>query len=256
MAAARKAGVPVPKTYYQLTPEDGLGAGFAMERIDGETIPRKILRDPEYKTALPKMAAQCGDIIGRIQSIALGEVPFLRPHLKGREPAMVELEMQRRRLDEYGEAHPAFELGLQWLEENAPKTQRIVVVHGDFRNGNFIVGSQGIRALLDWELVHIGSSAEDLGWLCTKSWRFGINDRHVGGFGDREDLYRAYEDRTGHTVDAGEVHFWEVYGTLKWGLINLWQIFNHLNTPRRSVVFAACGRNLCQMEYDLLQEIG
>jgi aminoglycoside phosphotransferase (APT) family kinase protein len=255
MAAAYDAGVPVPKTYYMLENRDGLGAGFVMERIDGETIPRKILRDAEYKSALPKMAAQCGDIIGTLQAIDLDDVLFLGPDLDDGEPARVELEMQRRRLDDYQEPHPAFELGLRWLEQNLPKTERTVVVHGDFRNGNFIVGPEGIRSVLDWELAHIGSPAEDFGWLGIKSWRFGINDKPVGGFGDRRDLYDAYEARTGFAVDEQEVFWWEVYGVLKWGLINLLQAFSHLNTPRRSVVFAACGRNVCQMEYDLLNMI-
>jgi len=255
MAAAYNAGVPVPKTYYMLEDRDGLGAGFVMERIEGETIPRKILRDAATKSALPKMAAQCGEIIGTLQSIDLGDVPFLGPDLQGREPALVELEMQRQRLDDYQEPHPAFELGLRWLEQHLPKTERTVVVHGDFRNGNFIVGPEGIRTVLDWELAHIGNPMEDFGWLCIKSWRFGVNDKPVGGFGLRDDLYRAYEDRTGQEVDPDTVFWWEVYGTLKWGLINLLQAFSHLNTPRRSVVFAACGRNVCQMEYDLLTMI-
>lgn len=255
MAAAYDAGVPVPKTYYLLENRDGLGAGFVMERIEGETLPRKILRDVAYQSALPKMAAQCGEIIGALQSIDLDGVLFLGPDLDGREAARVELEMQRRRLDDYGEAHPAFELGLRWLERNLPKTERTVVVHGDFRNGNFIVGPEGLRSVLDWELAHVGSPAEDFGWLCIKSWRFGVNQKPVGGFGTRDDLTRAYENRTGRPVDASAVFWWEVYGTLKWGLINLLQAFSHLNTPRRSVVFAACGRNVCQMEYDLLNMI-
>jgi len=255
MAAAYDAGVPVPKTYYLLENQDGLGAGFVMERIDGETIPRKILRDPGTQSALPKMAAQCGDIIGTLQSIDLSDVLFLGPDFEDREPARVELEMQRQRLDDYQEAHPAFELGLRWLEQNLPKTQRQVVVHGDFRNGNFIVGPEGIRSVLDWELAHVGSPMEDFGWLCIKSWRFGIDHKPVGGFGTRDDLYAAYEARTGHAVDPADVFWWEVYGVLKWGLINLLQAFSHLNTPRRSVVYAACGRNVCQMEYDLLNMI-
>lgn len=259
MAAAYDAGIPVPKTYYLLEDQDGLGAGFVMERIEGETIPRKILRDAATKSALPKMAAQCGDIIGALQAIDLAGVPFLGPDLEQdldrHEPAQVELEMQRRRLDDYGEPHPAFELGLRWLEQNLPQTGRTVVVHGDFRNGNFIVGPEGIRSVLDWELAHVGSPMEDFGWLCIKSWRFGVTDKPVGGFGGRDDLYRAYEDRTGHPVDPSAVFWWEIYGTLKWGLINLLQAFSHLNSPRRSVVFAACGRNVCQMEYDLLTMI-
>ena len=74
----------------------------------------------------------------------------------------------------FGEPHPAFELGLRWLAEaRAPRPTPPALVHGDFRNGNFIVGPDGMRAVLDWELAHLGDPIEDLGWLCVKSWRFG-----------------------------------------------------------------------------------
>ena len=123
--------------------------------------------------------------------------------------------MQRQRLDDYREPHPAFELGLRWLKQHMPQPSCIVVVHGDFRDGNFIVGPEGIRSVLDWELAHVGSPIKDFGWLCIKSWLFGLNDKPVGEFGLRDDLHRAYEARTGYAVDPAEVFWWEVHGVLK-----------------------------------------
>src|SRR5438132_180638 len=84
-----------------------------------------------------------------------------------------------------------------------------VVVDGEFRNGNLIVGPEGVRAVLDWELTHLGDPMEDLGWLCVKAWRFGSPLR-VGGFGAQPDLFRAYERESGQPVDTDVVHWWEV----------------------------------------------
>ena len=134
--------------------------------------------------------------------------------------AREQIDQQRALLDAFGEPHPAFELGLRWLDEHVPPdATRPALVHGDFRNGNFIVGPDGIRAVLDWELAHLGDPIEDLGWLCVKSWRFGNADRLVGGFGALDELLAAYADAGGAAVDEDALRFWVVLGTVKWGVI-------------------------------------
>lgn len=246
-------GVLVPRPYFLLKPEDGLGAGFVMARIEGEGIPRKLLRDEAYREARERIPAQLGDILGVLHTIDVEEVAFLGLPPPGAGAPRQEVAMQRKRLDDYGEPHPALEMGLRWLEQHARPPARLAFLHGDYRNGNFLAGPDGVRTVLDWELCHIGDPLEDLGWLCMKSWRYGQNDLHVGGFGPREPLYEAYERRTGHAVDAEGVYFWEVYSTVKWAMINILQTYTHLFSGRRSPVFAACGRNVCLMEYDLLR---
>jgi aminoglycoside phosphotransferase (APT) family kinase protein len=114
------------------------------------------------------------------------------------------------------------------------------------------VGPEGIRAVLDWELAHLGDPLEDLGWLCVNSWRFGNIDEPVGGFGPREDLFRGYESAGGRKIDPDAVHFWEVFGTLKWGIMCLIQGFTHLSGAKRSIELAAIGRRPSETEIDLL----
>ena len=128
-------------------------------------------------------------------------------------------------------------------------------MHGDFRNGNFIVGPDGIRAVLDWELAHLGDPVEDLGWLCVKSWRFGVADQRVGGFGTVDDLLAAYRAAGGREVDPLELRYWELMGTLKWGVICEIQAFTHLEGTVRSVELATLGRRVAEMEWDLLDLI-
>jgi aminoglycoside phosphotransferase (APT) family kinase protein len=249
LEAAAGAGVPVPLVRRLLAPDDGLGSGFVMERVGGETIPRKILRDNAFANARPKLAAQSGEVAAAIHAIDVRALPRL-PVLD----VDAQLAQQRDLLDGFGEPHPAFELALQWLARNAPEERAEPrLVHGDYRNGNFIVGPDGLRAVLDWELAHLGDPVEDLGWLCVKSWRFGIPDRIVGGFGDVGPLLDAYERVSGTRVDEERLRFWVVLGTLKWGVICIAQAFTHLNGIVRSVELATLGRRVCEMEWDVLE---
>lgn len=254
--AARAAGVPVPAVVFLLDADDAIGSGFVMERVEGETIPRKILRDDAYAAARPLLAAQAGGVLAAIHSVDLSSLPGLAGADPGEDPAQAAVRQYRGVLDAVGEAHPAFELGLRWLDEHLPAPAEAVLVHGDFRNGNLIVGPEGITAVLDWELAHAGDPMEDLGWMCVRSWRFGVDDKPVGGFGDYGEFFAAYEAAGGRSVDPEAVRFWEAFGTLKWGVICLVQALSFRSGASRSVELAALGRRACEMEYDLLALIG
>jgi aminoglycoside phosphotransferase (APT) family kinase protein len=244
LRAARQAGVPVP---HVVTADDDpgvLGSPFiVMEHVDGETIPRRILRDEAFAAARPLLAAQCGRILAAVHAIPAAQVPGLAEG----DP----VEEWRTNLDALGEPHPAFELGLRWLDEHRPRPRAASVVHGDFRNGNLIVGPDGVRSVLDWELAHLGDPLEDLGWLCVRAWRFGV-DRPVGGFGEYDELIGAYEGAAGTEVDRDALRWWEIMGTLKWGVMCIMQAWTHTSGFVRSVELAAIGRRVCENEYDLM----
>jgi aminoglycoside phosphotransferase (APT) family kinase protein len=243
LVAAAQAGVPVPKLRLDAT--DGLigQPAFVTDRIEGETIPRRILRDDAYASARPLLAAQCGRVLAAIHRIPPASVAGLEQQ--------DQVTQFRDVLDGFDEPHPAFELGFRWLEANRPPPTRTVIVHGDFRNGNMIVGPDGIRAVLDWELAHLGDPMEDLGWLCVRAWRFG-SKLPVGGFGERSDLFAAYGEAAGVEVDPKVARWWEVLGTLKWGVMCIIQAASHLHGLTRSVELAAIGRRVCENEHDLL----
>nr|WP_157344835.1 phosphotransferase family protein [Nocardioides sp. MAH-18] len=245
MVAARAAGVPSPEVLTGSIDGADLGAAYVvMSLVEGETIPRRILRDPAYAEVRPVLAAQCGRALARIHSIDPSAVPGLE--------VSDELAAWRDVLDEHGQPHPAFELAIRWLEEHRPEPVTPRVVHGDFRNGNLIVGPDGIRAVLDWELAHLGDPLEDLGWLCVRAWRFGA-EPVVGGFGTVDDLVAAYEAERGTTVDREALHWWQVLGTLKWGIICIHQADRHRSGQTRSVELATIGRRVAENEWELLQ---
>lgn len=244
MRAARRAGVPSPEVIAAGSAADGpLGADFVvMERVEGETIPRRILRDPALAGVRPRLAAECGRILAAVHRMP--PVPGLE-----RDGG---LDRWRELLDAAGEPHPVLEFALRWLERNRPPANPQVLVHGDFRNGNLIIGPDGVRAVLDWELTHLGDPLEDLGWLCAKAWRFG-SPEPVGGFGGYDELIAAYEEAGGVRVDRDALRWWEMYGVLRWGVICIMQARRHLTGAERSVELAAIGRRTAETEWDLLQ---
>lgn len=247
---AYEAGVPVAKVVYVLKKDDQLGMGYVMERHEGETIARKILRDEKFSHARESMAAQCGEILSRIHGIDTSLLPKLPD-----QRAEPQLKQMKALYQSFKEPVPVFNLACQWLQDHLPQQQQSKLVHGDFRNGNFIVNKQGIKTVLDWELSHLGDPMEDLGWLCVNSWRFGNIDKPVGGFGEYHELFESYEKHSGNKVDVEAVKFWEVFGTFKWGVICLYQTFAHLNGHARSVERAAIGRRVSETEIDLLRLI-
>jgi aminoglycoside phosphotransferase (APT) family kinase protein len=240
LRAAAAVGVPVPEV---VVAEPSF---IVMQRLEGETIPRKILRDEEYASARPMLAAQCGSVLASLHRIPVEDFADL--------PDADQLEEFRVILDSMGQPHPAFELGFKWLSANRPSRRGTVVVHGDFRNGNLIVGPEGVRAVLDWELAHRGDPLEDLAWLCVKAWRFGVVDKAAGGFGSYDELVGAYEAAggAGAPVDRDALRWWEALGTLKWGIMCIAQAMMHVSGVIPSVELAAIGRRVCENEWDLL----
>jgi aminoglycoside phosphotransferase (APT) family kinase protein len=212
MIAAQRAGAPAPKVLAILEPADQLGQGYIAERVEGETLGPRIVRDERFAAARKIMARQCGEILATIHRIEPTEVPFLMS-----QDAAQHVAAHRRIVDHYELRLPALELALRWAEQNLPQRERHTVMHGDFRTGNLITGREGIRCVLDWELAQTGDPMQDLGWLCIRTWRFG-GKLPVGGFGLREDLYMAYEKAGGHAVDPSHAKFWEAFGNVKWAV--------------------------------------
>lgn len=244
LEACRVAGVPVPRVMASGDGEGTVGSPFVVvERLDGETIPRRILREPDFAEAREVLVTQAGAALAAIHAVPPEDAPDL--------DSQDQLALFRGILDVLGEPHPAFELAFRWLEGSRLPESSPVVVHGDFRLGNLLVDADGLRAVLDWELAHLGDPMEDLAWLCVRAWRFGGRDP-VAGLGSREVLFGAYEEAGGAPVDPAAVHWWEVLGTLKWGIMCIIQAQSHLSGTSRSVELAAIGRRTCENEYDLL----
>jgi aminoglycoside phosphotransferase (APT) family kinase protein len=245
-AAVREAGAAgVPTAAVVAASNDGtqLGAAYMiLTDVAGETTPRKILREEKYAGARSALPGQLADALVKIHAMDPTAIPGLAE--------TDQVAQYREVLDSLGQPHPTFELALRWLDANRPPPVDRGLVHGDFRLGNVIVGEEGLRAVLDWELVHIGDPMEDLGWLCVKAWRFG-SSKPAGGVAEYEQLFEAYAEAGGGTVDPDVVRWWEVLGTMKWGIMCIMQANAHLTGVARSHELAAIGRRVCENEHDL-----
>lgn len=250
IALAGRHGVPVPAIHQVLTPDDGLGSGFVMQCLQGETLGRRIATDPALATARETLAFQCGQTLARLHAIPAGQVPA-EAALRRAGPAD-ELAHYRAWHQRHGTVRPVFQMAFRWLAERLPADPLVpALVHGDFRNGNLMIDAQGLRGVLDWELAHVGDAMEDLGWLCVPSWRFGQFELPVGGFGTVDQLVAGYA-AAGGQADRDRIHWWTVMGALKWGVICESMLQAWLTGAEREVEKAAIGRRASEAEIDLL----
>jgi aminoglycoside phosphotransferase (APT) family kinase protein len=257
LRAAHQEGVPVPEVMWLGEDPAVLGAAFfIMERVEGETIARRLLRDEAYAAARKAMPAQLAAILAQIHRVdpVKHQLDFLPA--PGENAARTEvLRFQESFKHLALEPHPAFELAFRYLLKRVPQTPRTTLVHGDYRIGNVIFGPEGVRSILDWELAHLGDPMEDLGWICVRAWRFGEDGKPMGGLSSREEFFAAYERASGTAVDPEAVRFWEVFGNLRWGIITISQARTHLDGFVRSVELASLGRRTAETELELLNLI-
>lgn len=244
---AGKAGVPVPEVAFELTDGSPAGDGYAMARLEGETVGGRVLKLPELAQARAGMARRCGEILARLHAAQAYEGLGLRS--QGAREALDALEARHR---ETRQDRPVFEFALRWLKDNLPGEGERVLLHGDFRNGNLIVGPDGIHAVLDWELAHIGPPVYDLAWVCVPSWRFQRPELPVGGFGTREDLLAGYAAAGGARIDPAELHAWEVFQTMNWGVMCAGAAKAFM-AGARSLEGAVIARRASETEFDLMR---
>ena len=253
--AAAAAGIPVPPPLACEAQGGRFGsAGMLVGFVEGSSVAPRLLRKPEYERARRRLPGQLAEALARIHSVPPATLAGVLPQAPT-DPAAAQISEWERQLDEIGEPLPAVELGLRWLRANAPEPADPGLVHGDFRLGNFIVSEAGLEAVIDWELAHLGDPAEDLGWLCIRSWRFGNDELPVAGVGALEDFLATYRAAGGRDLDPDRIRYWEVFGNVKWAVICARQAHYHLTGVRRSHELASLGRRICEPEWDLLQLI-
>jgi aminoglycoside phosphotransferase (APT) family kinase protein len=245
LEVAYEQGVRAPRPVAYIADLDGREA-FVMERLEGETIGRRIVRMSVPEGLPLEMAAE----LAKIHALPPERLPFLE------EATIDRLVVE---LDEVGEPHPAIELGLWWLRENRPPPRPPVVVHGDFRIGNLVVDASGLVGVLDWEFAHLDDPARDLSFSLVRAWRFGADDLRLGGIGRVEPYLERYNELTGFDVRPEELDYWELAGNVGWAIGCLTQARRHLTSRDRSVELAILGRLGAEVEYeicDLLEKRG
>lgn len=254
--AAVKAGVKTPGVRWLTSSllRDGADAYF-LEWAKGEAIGRRVVRNAEFEGARAKLPLELAETLAKLHTVTpenATNLPFSPPP---NGPARAAIDDLKKMLDGLPSVYPAVEFALNWLEGRLPQNEDVVLVHGDFRTGNFMVTPEGLSALLDWEFSHFGSPYEDLAWISVRDWRFNRLDKPIGGFAERGPFYEAYARASGRTIDLDQVLWWEICGNLRWAVGSTFQGERYLSGEQRDLELIAIARRNVEMEFEALRLI-
>jgi aminoglycoside phosphotransferase (APT) family kinase protein len=253
LQAAFEAGVTVPEPLFACADPAVFGKPFfVMRRASGTAAAHRITRDPALAPVLPAIAERLGQELARIHIIRppRPDLGFLRPYQES-GPAQ-QIAGFRAYLDSRPAPRPVLEWGIRWLEMQTPAPVPPVLCHHDFRTGNYLLDGARLTGILDWEFAGWGDPHEDVGWFCSKGWRFARLDREAGGIADRAPFYRGYENESGTVIDPLRVRFWEVLASVRWAVIALQQSDRHVLGGERSLDLALTGRRASECELEIL----
>ncbi len=252
--AARAAGVPTPAVHH-LTEglvREGAWAYF-MDWVEGEALGRRVVRAAELAGARAQLPAQLAEALARVHTVTPATHPGLFVRRVPFGPVQGGLAFVRAMLDGLSEPHPALEYAFRWLATHPPSEGKTVLLHGDFRTGNFLVTPAGLSAVLDWEFARWGTPAEDIGWLCVRDWRFGQNALPAGGLASRQAFLEAYQTAGGAPLSLGELHWWEVMGNVRWAAGSVHQGERYLSGEESDLEYVAIARRAAEMEWEALR---
>ena len=220
LKALEATSVQAPKAHWMDPDGRWLGGpSLVMDRMPG-TCDYLVLNGDRPLEARLNLARAFIDLMARIHAIdwsdrglgAVLNVPTGAPSLV--ELAHWESEYRRVRL----EPHPELDYVLAWMRLEAPETEAIVLVHGDFKPGNALVAGKHISAKLDWETAHLGDPLEDLGWVTNPVRK---REHQIAGSWEREQIVAAYRELTGRQVDEAALRWWNVFSCWKLAVIQL-----------------------------------
>jgi aminoglycoside phosphotransferase (APT) family kinase protein len=251
LEAAWQAGVKAPRPYGYLGKLLGREA-FVMQRLQGETVGRRLVQRPELAAARLALPAQMAQELARIHAIDVLPLSFL-PGRGSASPLQHGLAALTAQLESLQQEHPALELALAYLRRRLPADGPRVLCHGDFRIGNFLVGADGLLAVLDWEFAHVGDPREDLSWPMVRAWRFRADQLRLGGVAGPEAFLERYRELTGFPVTLKDLHPFEILGNVRWTVGALTQARRHLSGEEPSVELAVLGRLAAEIEHEVLE---
>jgi len=256
LKAAHDAGACVPEPIAVSRDETLIGAPFAVVGLlIGDALGRKLVRDPIIEANNDALGESLGRELAKIHSVIPPgqDLDFLKQ--PETSPALVQVQQMRANMDTLSAPRPALEYILSWLEKNAPQKTRIVLCHGDFRTGNYMVDAGKLTGILDWEFCHWGDPHLDMGWFFARCWRFGSDIREAGGVASREAFYRGYNAQSQTPIDERLIPYWEILGAARWAVVALLQGERHITGGEPSIELLLTGIMAPEMEHEALQGI-
>ncbi len=255
LGAAVKAGVKTPAARWLSLDllRDGADAYF-LDWIPGEAIGRRVVRNAALEHARATLPSELAATLARLHTVTPSATSLPLPMPK-KSPAHDAIDALRTMMDSMPAPAPSVDLALAWLEERVPIEREVVLVHGDFRTGNFMVTPEGLAGVLDWEFAHWGSPYEDLSWISVRDWRFNQLDLPIGGFAKRDAFYAPYSSASGRALDRATLLWWEIMGNLRWALGSVHQGERYLSGEQTDLELIAIARRDVEMEFEALRLI-
>jgi len=257
LQAAQAGGVRVAEPIARCSEPAVIGAPFLVQAfVAGNAQARRIVRDPALAEFGPALAAELGETLAAIHRIASRDATIASLPVPIGNAAKIEVAKYRQAMAGAAEPRPALAYVLNWLDKAAPQTTGdFVLVHGDYRTGNYLVDNGRLAAILDWEFAHWGDPDEDIGWFCARCWRFGNVANEAGGIASRTAFIEAYEAASGRNVDPLRIRFWEIMAAAKWATIALLQGDRFRKGGEMSVELALTGHMVSELELEAFDGI-
>lgn len=212
-------GVPVPRMIHLETDAAKLGgAVMVSEDMRGFHNSEYQLQEPAWADRLPHIAEQMWSMMGTLAAVDVADlqVDHFMPPARCEDAARQQLDLWVAKFRANAtHPDPILEAAVRELERTLPVAEKLAMVHGDFRAGNFLYDDEGtIRALLDWEMAHLGDPLEDLAWSINRAFCFGKDDRR-SGIAPREEVIAVWERASGLTADPDRLRWYELFSSVK-----------------------------------------
>jgi aminoglycoside phosphotransferase (APT) family kinase protein len=211
-------GFAVPAAPFLSTSKEVLGAPFMiMEKLSGVSSPSVLLSD-EYAGVRDEIGRQFVAFLADLHAVdhTVAELPFAQvPDVTTAADAAID-HWERTLHEQQLEPHPFMAQAIRWFRNHKPVADRVSVLHGDYRVGNFLFDTERITGVVDWELTSLGDPLQDLGWAFMDIWR---TDGRVCGFFTEDRTIELYEQYSGRTIDRDALEYWKAFAHFQLAVI-------------------------------------
>lgn len=209
-------GIPVPEPLFLEDDPQWLGQAFSvMAEIAGADTDVGVL-DASGRMAIGEQKWRLLGQLAAMDPLALGFDAFTEVPALG-ECATRELDYWAGVIEQ-DEIHPQpiARAAIRWLRRNMPPAaQKLSIVHGDYRSGNFLFSpDEGIKGILDWEMCHLGDPLEDLAWSLDPLWSWGAPNL-AGRLLPHAEAIAIWEGASGLECKPEAFRWWRIFVAVK-----------------------------------------
>jgi aminoglycoside phosphotransferase (APT) family kinase protein len=217
MEAVFRAGFPVPEPLFFEEDISWLGNPFSVtaEVPNCKTSPNDI--PPTHREAIGRRKWHLLGQMTRLDPTKLDLETFLQPTCVETCALKQFKHWQKVMISNEIHPNPIANAAMRWLRRHPPPpAQKLTLVHGDYRTGNFLYSPTGeIKAILDWEMAHIGDPLEDLAWSLDQRQNVDHQPHLAGSLLPHHEAIRHWQEASGLDIDATAFRWWQVFSAFK-----------------------------------------